>query len=142
MYHIQTTEAAILPNYDAFPNTKSVEDLWLKTWKTPCSRGLYPSMEGNINNFEPIFQRLIKLSNGTTDILYVPDEYAAPFLPVGESLIKQAEEAESSGDFTKAKELYLRAAAVYRISRWPIIRTELNQQAWQGQKDVFVRAAK
>ncbi len=91
--------------------------------------GIYPFVDGKVEDFDPIFEGLINTSNDDSSILYDPDAYATPFLPVGASLVKQAEEAESANDIEKAEELFLRAGAVYRIARFPVNRSKLSQEA-------------
>lgn len=101
--------------------------------------GIYPFMDGKIEDFDPIFDKLIELSGGTARILYDPDAYAAPFVPVAEALVAKATEAEKQGDTALARELYLRAGAVYRISRFPIIRTQLGKDIWAAQKKAYAK---
>ena len=104
--------------------------------------GVYPFVDGKVEDFDPIFEQLIASSSDNAGVLYDADAYAAPFLPVGEGLVKKAEEAEKDGDTAKAKELYLRAGAVYRIARFPINRSKLSQQAWEAGKDAYIRGGK
>ena len=91
-------------------------------------------------DFDPIFDALVKASGDSSDILYRPDDYAKPFLPVAENLVAQAGEAERQGDTPKARDLYLRAAAVYRIARFPINRSPISQEAWEKGKAAYVKA--
>jgi hypothetical protein len=141
-YHVQTTQAATLPSYEQFPQHRSVEDLWLRKWRMPCSMGIYPFMDGKIEDSEPIFQQLIAQSNGSTDVLYDPDAYASPFQPVGDRLVVSADDAARKGDKQTARELYLRAAAVYRISRFPIMRSPMLREVWEKQKKCYAAGAK
>lgn len=104
--------------------------------------GIYPFVDGKVEDFDPIFEGLINTSNDDSSILYDPDAYATPFLPVGASLVKQAEEAESANDIEKAEELFLRAGAVYRIARFPVNRSKLSQEAWKLGKDAYLRGGK
>jgi hypothetical protein len=69
------------------------------------------------------------------------DAYAAPFLPVGEGLERQGEEAEKTGNIIKARELYFRAACVYRIGRFPFLVTATQRVAWERQKIVYLKGA-
>lgn len=141
-YHVQTTEAKVLPNFDAFPNQKGVSGLWSGKWKFNASRSIYPFMDGKIEDFEPIFAKLEELEKTKPRILYDPDAYAGPFLPIAESLHQQAEAAEEAGSTAKALELYLRECAVYRISRFPIVRTPLGRDIWAKQKATYAQAGK
>lgn len=104
--------------------------------------GVYPFVDGNVEDFDPIFEELISNSGDASSILYDPDAYAAPFLPVGEALMKRAEEAESNRNTSEAKDLYLRAGAVYRIARFPINRSKLSQQAWEAGKAAYIKGGK
>jgi acetyl esterase/lipase len=75
------------------------------------------------------------------------DAYTEAFFPMAESLTRQGDEAASANDLTRASELYLRAACLYRISRFPYITSfpEVSSatkwKAWQAQKDVYMKAA-
>ena len=60
-------------------------------------------------------------------------------VPIGAALVKQAEEAERQNDWETAKELYVRAGAVYRIARFPIIRSKLSRQAWEAGKAAYLK---
>src|ERR1700735_2110853 len=86
----------------------------------PCAHGIYPFTDANVEDFDSIFAELVRTSNDQPDILYRPDEYARPFFPMAEKLVATAEQAESKGYTAQARDLYLRAAAVYRIARFPI----------------------
>ncbi len=139
-YHVQATASELRAGFPYFPYHASVSSLWADKWRVPCSHGIYPFTDGNVQDFEPIFAELVRLSGDRTDILYQPDEYAKPFLPAAEKLVRQAEEAEEQGDTQKALDLYLRAAAVYRMARFPINRTPVSEQAWQKGKAAYAKA--
>jgi len=132
-YHVQSK----VDDPQAFAHHSSVSALWEEKWKQPCSMGIYPFVHGKIEDFEPIIEQLKVSSNDEVSILYQPDEYAKAFIPVGEKLVQQGEEAEKAGNTAKAKEFYLRAAAVYRIARFPINRSPLTQKAWQLNKATY-----
>ena len=104
--------------------------------------GIYPFVDGKVEDFDPIFEQLVADSNDDPSILYDPDAYAAPFLPVGDALVKRAEAAEGNGNTSEAKDLYLRAGAVYRIARFPINRSKLSRQAWEAGKAAYLKAGK
>ena len=133
---------ATIDNPKAFVHHLSVSALWNKKWRWPCSMGIYPFVDGQVEDFDPIFEQLIKRSNDDVSILYDPDAYAAPFLPVGESLVEQAEASEQRGDTAQARDLYLRAGAVYRIARFPINRSLLSQEAWEAGKAAYLKGGK
>lgn len=98
---------------------ESVSKLWSTRWLKPCSLGVYPFGDAKLEDFEPIFEQLRATSSDSVSISYDPDAYAAPFMPVGEQLVKRAEDAEQMGNIESAEELYLRAAVVYVIARYP-----------------------
>jgi predicted dienelactone hydrolase len=62
-------------------------------------------------------------------------------------LTKKGDEAEAAGDFTLSSAFFLRAACIYRISRFPYITSfpEVNSgtkwKAWKSQKEVYLKAA-
>jgi predicted dienelactone hydrolase len=66
---------------------------------------------------------------------------------VAEELTKKGDAVKSSNDLIQASELYLRAACIYRISRFPYITSfpEINSvskwKAWEAQKEVYMKAA-
>jgi hypothetical protein len=101
--------------------------------------GIYPFVDGKVEDFNPIFEKLVTTSNDDPSILYDPDAYAAPFLPVGEALVKRAEAAEGNGNTNEARDFFLRAGAVYRIARFPINRSKLSRQAWEAGKAAYLK---
>ncbi|KAK0716347.1 Alpha/Beta hydrolase protein [Lasiosphaeris hirsuta] len=117
---------------------ESFEKLWETKWRAPCKMGLYPFMFGCIQDFEPIAQAIIK--KGLAEP-YNWDEYALMFFPKAEELLSIAMTAETAGEKEKASEYYLRASAVFRIARFPAIRTEQQRKAWRRNKDAFYRGA-
>ena len=85
----------------------------------------------------PYSPRLVEISNDDPAILHRPEDYAKPFVSVAEELVSKAEDALSRNNKDDAKELFLRAAAVYRISRFPINRSPLTEEAWQKGKAAY-----
>lgn len=75
------------------------------------------------------------------------DKYTEAFFSVGEGLTRQGDETAAVGKLVLASELYLRAACVYRIARFPYITSypEVNSEskwkAWEAQKNVYMKAA-
>ena len=138
-YHVQSTAAAMRSGFPYFSHHDSVSALWQQKWRLPCAHGIYPFTDAAVEDFSPIFDQLVQVSNDNPDILYRPDEYAKPFFPVAENLVLLAEQAEAQGNTTKARDLYLRAAAVYRIGRFPINRSPLSQDAWTRGKEAYVK---
>ena len=76
-------------------------------WRPLCEHGIYPFSDGNVLDFDPIFQELIEMSGDSSDILFRPDDYASAFFPAAEQLVKSAEKSEEEGDIEKARDLYL-----------------------------------
>ena len=136
-FHVQST----INNSNTFQHHQSVSALWRKKWRTPASMGVYPFVDGKVEDFDPIFEELVKISGDDPKILYDPDAYAKPFFPVAESLIAKAQRAEKVGSTNEARDLYLRAAAVYRIARFPINRSTLSQKAWEDGKKAYMTAS-
>jgi len=72
------------------------------------------------------------------------DAYTEAFFPIAESLTKQGDTATDS---VKASDLYLRAACLYRIARFPYITSfptvssQSKWKAWEAQKLVYMKAA-
>ena len=138
-YHVQSTAETIRDGFPYFPHHDSVSALWSEKWRMPCAHGIYPFTDANVEDFDPIFSDLVARSGDQRDILYQPDEYAKPFLPVGERLASMAAQAEEQGDAANARDLYLRAAAVYRIARFPINRSPLSHEAWERGKAAYAK---
>lgn len=59
------------------------------------------------------------------------DAYAEVFFPKAKELREKAEAAEKAGDTPQAVEYYMRASAVYRMSRFPAPRSEKQRWAWE-----------
>lgn len=139
-FHVQSTAAQLRSGFPYFAYHESVSALWSDKWRMPCSHGIYPFTDGNVADFDPVFEELVKLSGNDPAFLYRPDEYAKPFLAGGDRLGALAGQAEKEGDTAEALDLYLRAAAVYRIGRFPINRSPVSQEAWQRGKVAYCKA--
>jgi len=98
--------------------------------------GVYPFMFSTAADFEPIVQEMTKRDMKEP---YNWDEYAKIYFPQAEKLVKIAQEAESKGEKEKASEYWLRASAVYRISRFPAPRGEVQTEAWTLGKDAAIK---
>lgn len=98
--------------------------------------GVYPFMFGTASDFEPIVQEMVKQDMREP---YNWDDYAKIYFPQAEKLSKIAQEAESKGEIEKASEYYLRASAVYRISRFPAPRSEQQRYAWKAGKECCIK---
>ncbi len=141
-YHVQSTAEQLKDGFPYFPHHDSVSKLWSEKWRPLCSHGIYPFTDGDVADFDPIFADLVSRSGDDPVILYRPDDYARPFMPVGERLASRAAEALSQSKRDQALNLYLRAAAVFRIARFPINRPEVGQEAWQRGKAAYEEAGK
>ncbi len=138
-YHVQSTAAQLRSGFPYFPFHDSVSALWSQKWREPCAAGIYPFTDGKVEDFDPIFAELVQLSGDDSMFLFRSDDYAKPFFPVADQLVASAEKALSAGNRAEARDLFLRAAAVYRIARFPVNRSPLGQQAWDRGKAAYER---
>jgi pimeloyl-ACP methyl ester carboxylesterase len=136
-FHVQSAAGDSRDGFPRFGHHDSVSALWSHKWRAPCAAGIYPFTDGRVEDFAPIFAELSEISADDPAILYRPDDYAKPFFPVAARLAAAAEEAASNGRTPEARELYLRAAAVYRIARFPVNRSPLSQEAWERGKAAY-----
>ncbi|KAJ5381395.1 Heptaketide hydrolyase ayg1 [Penicillium cataractarum] len=126
-----------------YPHKGSIKALWETKWKFCCQKSIYPFHDGSIEDFEPIFEKLI--AENINDAF--SDAYTNAFLPIAESLEKQATEALNYGHPDRASDLYRRAAVVLRISRFPYVshtsrpESSLKRLAFDRQKKVYLAAA-
>ncbi|RWA03281.1 hypothetical protein EKO27_g11822, partial [Xylaria grammica] len=97
------------------PHHDGIKALWETKWSFPCSKAVYPFHDGAYADFEPIFLGLI--ARGVDDG-YSP-AYTEAFFETAEALEKAGDEATAAGDQSAASSLYLRAACVLRIARFP-----------------------
>lgn len=141
-YHVQSTAVKLRNGFPYFSHHDSISALWAQKWRPPCQHGIYPFGDGNVGDFDPIFQELIKVSGDNSDILFRPDDYASAFFPTAEQLVRAAESAEEEGETANARDLYLRAAAVFRIARFPINRSRLTRLAWERGKAAYVKGGR
>ncbi|KAF2011938.1 alpha/beta-hydrolase [Aaosphaeria arxii CBS 175.79] len=118
------------------PHHASFADLWTTKWRQPAEMGIYPFMFSSAADFEPIVASLA--ASGMREP-YDWDAYAAAFVSQAEKLAVVAEEAERKGEVEKASEYYLRASAVWRISRFPAPRSGLQRRAWEEGKKVCIK---
>ncbi|CAO2652254.1 Nn.00g005370.m01.CDS01 [Neocucurbitaria sp. VM-36] len=115
---------------------ESYKQLWETKWKKPAEMGVYPFMFGTAKDFEPVVEELVRRDFKEP---YDWDEYAKVYFPQAESLKKTAQEAESKGEKEKASEYYLRSSAVYRISRFPAPRSDVQREAWTLGKEACLK---
>ncbi|ORY60653.1 Alpha/Beta hydrolase protein [Pseudomassariella vexata] len=126
------------------PHHDGIKALWETKWKFPCTKSVYPFHDGQFEDFEPIFNHLIEkdINDGTSI------EYTRAFMPVAQALDTKGDEATKDGEKEKASDLYLRAACILRIARFPYITSfpEIScsekWKAWEFQKQVYAKAGK
>ncbi|KAJ4346600.1 uncharacterized protein N0V89_010531 [Didymosphaeria variabile] len=115
---------------------ESYAQLWETKWKKPAEMGVYPFMFGTAKDFLPIVDEMTKRDMKEP---YNWDEYAKVYFPQAERLKSVAQEAESKGEVEKASEYYMRSSAVYRISRFPAPRSEVQREAWRLGKECALK---
>ncbi|KAI0172974.1 alpha/beta-hydrolase [Hypoxylon sp. FL1284] len=118
--------------------------LWETRWRDGCSRAVYPFHDGNIEDFRDIFDSLIlnKIHDPTSP------RYTSSFVLNATNLERRGDEALARGDRQEASALYLRAACVMRIARFPYITKyprrscEHKWKMWERQKAVYMKAGR
>ncbi len=140
-YHIQETGSGLRDGFPYFAHHGSISAMWAKKWWPPCAAGLYPFGDGKVEDFDPIFAKLVEISADDASWLRRPDDYARPFLPVAQDLAGRGEQALADGRTDGARDLFLRAAAVWRIARFPVNRSPLGQEAWKCGKAAYEKGA-
>lgn len=120
-----------------YPHLSGVKALWGTKWQLPCKLSVYPFHDGKIEDFQPIFEKLI--ADGVNDAY--KDEYTEYFLPTARRLVEEADRLGGREKETRI-ELYKRAACVLRIARFPSVDTgegrggemSLKRKVWEEQK--------
>ncbi|KAL4866544.1 hypothetical protein BDV12DRAFT_172655 [Aspergillus spectabilis] len=123
-----------------YPHKGSIKALWEKKWRLACEKSVYPFHDGRLEDFEPIFEKLI--AKNINDAY--SDAYTECFIPAAESLEQRAAAASSKEHEASASNLLLRAAAVYRISRFPYVGPDdkgIKRTAYERQKEAYLQAA-
>lgn len=130
------------------PHHAGIQALWETKWRLPCAKAVYPFHDGALEDFEPIFLDLIarNINDGTSP------EYTLAFIPTAKSLERLGDEAAAGrGDkkgVEEASRLYLRAACVLRIARFPYISgfpgvsDPVKWEAWELQKEIYLKAGR
>ncbi|KAI1803949.1 alpha/beta-hydrolase [Daldinia bambusicola] len=127
------------------PHHNNIRALWETKWREPCRISVYPFHDGAFEDFEPIFLGLIAqdVNDGTSD------NYTQSFVSTAKALEKRGDEAAALGSEEGKKEasqLYLRAACVLRIARFPYItgfpqpNNTAKWDAWELQKAIYRKA--
>jgi pimeloyl-ACP methyl ester carboxylesterase len=119
-----------------------VQALWSQKWRPLCSAGIYPFTGAKVEDFDPVFAELSRNSHDDPAILRQPDDYARPFFPAASQLVAAAEETLSKGDALAARDLFLRAGAIYKMARFPVNRSKLGHEAWDKGKAVHETASR
>ncbi|KAF2746819.1 alpha/beta-hydrolase [Sporormia fimetaria CBS 119925] len=115
---------------------ESYEQLWETKWKQPAMMSLYPFMFGTFTDFVPIISDLVSKKAGEP---YDWEVYAKAHFAQAEHLTSIAAAANKNGEKAKASEYYLRASAVYRMARFPIIRSREQNYAWHMNKELCLK---
>ncbi|KAL5115260.1 hypothetical protein ACEQ8H_006852 [Pleosporales sp. CAS-2024a] len=115
---------------------ESYQQLWETKWKQAAEKGVYPFMFGTAKDFEPVVKALVEQEFKEP---YQWDGYAEMYFPKAQELGRMAQEAEQAGDKEKASEYFLRSSAVYRISRFPAPRSEVQREAWKRGKEACIK---
>ena len=136
-YHVQATAMAVKNGFPVFGHHESVSKLWSEKWRPACAAGIYPFTDADVEDFDPIFAQLVQLSDDDPAILDRPDEYAEVFLPAADRLAATGRQLHADHVLPAARDLLLRAAAVYRIARFPINRSVLTQRAWERGRESY-----
>ena len=127
-----------------YPHLASLRALWETKWSFPCKLGVYPFHDGKLEDFQPIFEKLI--ADNINDAY--SDKYTEYFLPTAERLTAEADELAKKSDDEdsrgRAIELYLRACCVLRISRFPSVDAGdgLKREVYNRQKEIYLRGAR
>ncbi|KAK5626628.1 hypothetical protein RRF57_002343 [Xylaria bambusicola] len=125
------------------PHHDGIKALWDTKWHFPCTKSVYPFHDGFFEDFEPIFMNLIDrdINDGTSTA------FTEAFFPTASSLERAGDEQMKIGKPEAASKLYLRAACVLRIARFPYITSfpepscAVKWRAWEMQKKVYMKAA-
>ncbi|KAI1634624.1 Alpha/Beta hydrolase protein [Biscogniauxia mediterranea] len=137
------------------PHHASLRALWETKWEGPCRKAVYPFHDGAYEDFAPIFADLIAQGVDDGD----DPRYTRAFLATAEALEARGDDAaaatgkngdssSSSSTSSAAGELYLRAAAVLRIARFPYVSgfpdvsCPVKWDAWERQKRVYAKAGR
>ncbi|KAL8949671.1 MAG: hypothetical protein Q9222_004232 [Ikaeria aurantiellina] len=115
---------------------ESIKALWETKWRFPCSIGVYPFHDGKLEDFEPVFNRLIKLNINDG----YSDAYTSAFFPTCDALLSRAKTLSESSNHAAASALYFRIAALYRIARFPFLNSPIKRQAFEAQKSAYLSA--
>ncbi|KAK7973693.1 Hybrid PKS-NRPS synthetase lepA [Apiospora arundinis] len=124
------------------PHHSGMRALWETKWKFPCTKSLYPFHDGAYEDFAPVFEQLI--ADGVDD--GTAPAYTRAFFPAASALEERGDAAMKAGDKKDASDLYLRAACVLRIARFPYVTAfpdvscPEKWRAWEWQKRVYLKA--
>ncbi|KAI9779588.1 MAG: hypothetical protein M1816_003469 [Peltula sp. TS41687] len=116
----------------------SIKALWDTKWSKRAATGIHPFNDANLEDFKEVFAQLIEMDLQPP---YDFERYAGPFFPVAERLEEQATAAEADGHLSTASKLYLRAAALYRIARFPTPQSPKQKVAWERNKAAYLKGA-
>jgi hypothetical protein len=61
-YHVQSTATDARNGFPYFTHHDSVSALWSQKWRAPCAAGIYPFTDAKVEDFDPIFTELSRIS--------------------------------------------------------------------------------
>jgi hypothetical protein len=114
----------------------SAKSSFQHSFQSQAESGMYPFMFSTAKDFEPIVEDLVKRDFKPP---YDWDEYARAHFPQAEKLLNVARKADAKGEIEKASEYYLRASAIYRVARFPTLRSDAQREAWRLQKECCLK---
>lgn len=85
-YHVQSS----IDNPQSFPHSP-VSALSDVKWRKLASISVYPFHNGKVEDFEPVFQKLIQANSDDYNIFYDTDKYGEPFLFAAEALLAECQ---------------------------------------------------
>ncbi|KAL5337463.1 alpha/beta-hydrolase [Aspergillus crustosus] len=94
-----------------YPHKGSIKVLWETKWRAACVKSVYPFHDGRLEDFEPIFEKLIAQNINDAH----SEQYTQSCLPA--SLEQRAATASSAGHDASTSTLLLRAAARVAFER-------------------------
>ncbi|KAI9879925.1 MAG: hypothetical protein M1830_006407 [Pleopsidium flavum] len=104
----------------------STRALWELEWRPRCVKRFYPFNYSDVADFDDVFDELVKKNiNNAYD-----DAWTKVFLSFMKRFEQRAAEAEAAHEPENASKIYLRAASLGQISRFPILSTPLKREAF------------
>ncbi|CAN9123913.1 unnamed protein product [Alternaria alternata] len=114
----------------------SAKSSFQHSFQSQAESGMYSFIFSTAKDFEPIVEDLVKRDFKPP---YDCDEYARAHFPQAEKLLNVARKADAKGEIEKASQYYLRASAIYRVARFPTLRSDAQREAWRLQKECCLK---